>query len=308
MNKGGNVAWALEEGQSLTTKTKRLCKNLGRIVELQPKPVLDFFANLKEDQRYIKPHVSNGLVLSKSTIYYRGVSHKIDKSNPLVFPILSGSATCANTNGPTGRDNVLISGLVARNNARSLLAGGLEPFLDATFDEALVDQLLSWTFKKTGVQRIDSITPVTLNKDVDYFRIRDNFEVQVCLSQLSAEGTWVPFQPDDAQIELTMMTPWIRANLRPSTNGCLSTGPVQLPDRYGAYSLVFRYQRHGQTHLTSKDKMTVLPYKYDQTPRFSKALWPYYANWISQFASSLFIIVPILIWRHTFRNSKPRKA
>lgn len=310
MNQGGNVAWALEEGESLTAKSKKLGKDLGRLVESQPKPVLDFFNNLKDDQRYIKSYVANSLVLEKKeTVYFRGVSHKIDKSNPLVFPILSGSATSANTNGPSGRDNALISGLVGRNDARSVMAGSLEPFLDATFDEKLVNQLFSWTFKKSGVQRIDSITPKILNKDVDYFRIRDNFEVEVCLSQLGKSGQWTPFQPEDAQIELTMMTPWIRANLKPTPNGCLSTGPVQLPDRYGAYSLSFRYQRHGQTHLVSKEKLTVLPYKYDHTPRFSKILWPYYTNWISQFASSLFIVLPILIWSQTTAKvSKPKKA
>lgn len=307
MNKGGNVAWAIEEGVALTPKTKKLCKDLGRIVELQPKPVLDFFSNLKDDQRHIKALVSNTNVLSMRDTSYRGVSHKIDKSNPLVFPIMSGSATCANINGPSGRDNALISGLVGRNDARSSLTGSLEPFLDASFDGKLVDQLLSWTFKKTSVQRIDSITPKTLNTEVEYFRIRDNFEIEVCLSQL-VDGNWVPFQPEDAQIELTMMTPWVRANLKPSSNGCLSTGPVQLPDRYGAYSLYFRYQRHGQTHLVAKEKLTVLPYKYDQTPRFSRVLWPYYANWISQFASSLFIVLPILIWSKTSHNAKSKKA
>jgi len=300
MNVGGNVVWTLDG--KIDAASRAALNDIGRDIDGEPKPVIDFFMNKDEDSTMVRCNVANSLILdAKKSHFYSGIPHKLHKSNPLVFPILTASATAANTNGGAlGRDNVLVSGMVGRNDARSVVSGQVDAFLDESFDGALVHRLCSWAFRKASVQRIDSITPKILNEGVSYFRIRDMFEVEVCLSQVQTtqDGErWVPFLPADAQLELTMMSATLRAPLIPNVAiGCLSTGPIQLPDRYGAYSLMLRYQRHGLTHLVRKQPMTVLPYRYDMVGRWEAVLWPYYAGWISQMVFSLFVVVPVLVW------------
>lgn len=298
MEKGGNVLWALDASTTgqLSAKTRNTAKELGRIFEAEAKLVTDHFSNHSGDKHLVRAQAGKVIEDGGSPIHFKGFSHKIEKSNPLLFPILTASETASSNNGLSGRDNILASGLTARNGARSTVIGSTDSFTDSSFDRSLAAQLVSWTFGKSGVQKISSITAKILSNEVDYFRIRDDFAVEVCLSQLGNNGHWEPFLPVDAQVELTMMTTWIRATLKPDhSTGCLSTGPIQLPDRYGAYSIFFRYQRHGQTHLVHKEQLTVFPYKYDTTPRFATVHWPYYAAWISQMACSLLIVLPALI-------------
>ena len=302
----------MEGDSKLDTRTREILKDMGRIAEAEPQPVVDYFLNEKDDSRSVRTSVGlPGLIDPASSSFYRGFSYKLDRANPLVFPIVTASATAASTNGGLiGRDNILVSGLVARNDARSVVMGTVAPFEDGAFDRSLAHGLVSWATKRIGVHRIDSINPSILAEGVNYFRIRDKIEVEVCLSGKDSEGRWQPFLPPDAQIELVMMTPTLRANLRPSPNdpACLSTGPIQLPSRYGAYSLMFRYQRPGISHLVQKQPLTVLPYRYDMVPRFEAVLWPYYFSWISNMAMTVFVLIPALLWSLKSRQQPKAKT
>lgn len=305
---GGDVAWTLEPGKKVSPATRAFCSAVGRLVDEAPPAVADHF-NHQDGAANVKAQVASQAVLPDiGTTYYRGVSHRLDRSNPLVFPVLTASPSATKGSGAYGKDRVLISGLASRDGPRVTLGGSLQMYQDGTFDRSLVHALLQWTFRRSSVQRIDKLNARILSPEVDYLRIRDMFEVEVCLSQLSG-GQWVPFLPTDAQVELTMMAPWIRAGLSPSPSdaACLSTGPIQLPDRYGAFSLAFRYQRHGQTHLGAKEALTVYPYRYEHTPRFLSAQLPYYVAWVSQMASCLAVVIPVLVYsRVRASQGKPK--
>jgi len=283
IERGGNVLWVLEPDVSIDAKTKSIARAFGRVLDDKPSLVHDYFSNKDGDSSWIKCQSKQSSIFPGT--FAKGVGHRLDKTNPLVFPILIASATASQSGSTTGKDNVMVSGLTARNGARILVAGSVD---------CLNEKLVTWTFNHSHSLRIDSFTPKILSKEVDFFRIRDNIEVEICLSQRKGDA-WGPFVPDDAQIELVMMDPKIRVNLHPNEKGCLSTGPVQLPSRYGAYSLAFRYQRHGYTHLIHKEALTVYPYLYDQSPRWTSDLFPYYGAWISQMTASLLVLFPMLL-------------
>ena len=300
---GGNLLWSFDGRMNGVGKeTVEIAKLFGRVLETKLEAVIDYFAN-EGSAESVLVQARNEIVLPNlpRNIYMSGLSHRLDRTNPLVFPILSASSTAAKTNKLPGNENLLVSGLSTRNGSRVVLSTTNDLFLDVTFNERVVRDLTSWTFGHRGKLQVTRFAyKLDERTDAEVPRIRDSFEAELCLKVSNSKGEMVPFQPEgEIQVELVMMNPVIRATLHPSEGGCLSSGTLQLPSRYGAYSLHVRYQHHGYNPIVLKEPMTVYPYRYNQTPRFAKVLWPYFAGWFTNLFGTFFVLLPVLLYsRH----------
>jgi oligosaccharyltransferase complex subunit beta len=308
---GGNLVWAFDGRMGTLGKdTVEIAKLFGRVLEAKPEAVKDYFSNNGSTESVLA-NVRNQVVLPSTPrgLYLGGLSHRLDRTNPLVFPILSAAPTASKSNKLVGDENLLISGLSSRSGSRVLFSTTNDLFLDESFNERLVRDLTSWAFGQRAKLQVASFAyNLDARTDAEVPRIRDTFDVELCVKVSDAKGELVPFTPDEEiQAELVMMNPVIRATLHPSANECLSSGPLQLPARYGSYSLHLRYQRHGYNPLVLQEPMTVYPYRYSQTPRFAPVLWPYFAGWFTNLIGTFFVLLPVLLFsRHRRSTGKAR--
>lgn len=312
VRRGGNVLWALpsEAGAPLEKRTRLLAQELGRILGHSPPPLLDYFGSAS-DPRLVPTQAAAGLahrILSTADpAPFRGASHRLDPNNPLVFPILHARETAvsscpagsaAGCVATLGTENIVASGLETRVGSRATILSG-DSLLRPT-DQHLTPtakDLLSWTFQESGQLRVDVFEHGSLEarRAKPEYRIGDRFQVRVCLSEKrGASQPYQPQQPRDLQIELAMLTPWLRADLSPTPDGCLSTGPIVLPNRYGVFTLRMRYQRRGWPHILRQEKLVLRPFHHDEAIRIILSAAPYYISWLSVLAATALLVFPLV--------------
>ncbi|MGH0151730.1 UNVERIFIED_CONTAM: hypothetical protein FKN15_020905 [Acipenser sinensis] len=214
-------------------------------------------------------------------ILFKGVGMVADPDNPLVLDILTGSSTAYSyfpdrpiTQYPhaVGKNNLLIAGLQARNNARVIFSGSLDFFSDAFFSSAvqkatpgserhahngnleLAMALSRWVFKEEGVLRVGAVShhPVGETTPPSAYTITDLVEYSIVIEKLS-EGKWVPFDGDDIQLEFVRIDPFVRTYLK--KKGGKYSVQFKLPDVYGVFQFKVDYNRLGYTHLYSSTQV-----------------------------------------------------
>uniref|UniRef100_A0A8C8D457 Dolichyl-diphosphooligosaccharide--protein glycosyltransferase 48 kDa subunit n=1 Tax=Oncorhynchus tshawytscha TaxID=74940 RepID=A0A8C8D457_ONCTS len=221
---------------------------------------------------------------SDKPILFKGVGMVADPDNPLVLDILTGSSTSysyfpdrpiSQYPHAVGKNTLLIAGLQARNNARVVFSGSLHFFSDAFFNAAvqkatpgsqryaqtgnmeLAEALSRWVFKEAGVLRVGAVThhPVGESTPPAAYTITDLVEYSVVIEMLS-EGSWIPFDGEDIQLEFVRIDPFVRTYLK--KNGDKYSVQFKLPDVYGVFQFKVDYNRLGYTHLYSSTQVREL--------------------------------------------------
>uniref|UniRef100_A0A3P8YJH6 Dolichyl-diphosphooligosaccharide--protein glycosyltransferase 48 kDa subunit n=1 Tax=Esox lucius TaxID=8010 RepID=A0A3P8YJH6_ESOLU len=255
-------------------------------------------------------------------ILFKGVGMVADPDNPLVLDILTGSSTSYSyfpdrpiTQYPhaVGKNTLLIAGLQARNNARVVFSGSLHFFSDAFFNSAvqkatpacfscrfahtgnmeLAEALSRWVFKEAGVLRVGAVThhPVGESTPPAAYTITDLVEYSIVIEMLS-EGSWVPFDGEDIQLEFVRIDPFVRTYLK--KKGDKYSIQFKLPDVYGVFQFKVDYNRLGYTHLYSSTQVSVRPLQHTQYERFIPSAFPYYASVFSMMAG-LFVFSVVFL-------------
>ena len=87
---------------------------------------------------------------------------------------------------------------------------------------------------------------------------------------------WAPFNipaGDALQLEFTMLDPYHRLNLKPSTyqpspqNSTVFTTSFKLPDQHGIFNFRLNYKRPFLTYVDEKRTVTVRHFAHDEYPR-----------------------------------------
>jgi len=236
-----------------------------------------------------------------SPVLFKGVGIISDQENPLILEVLSASSSayCYNPDNKiteyphaVGKNTLLISALQARNNARVLFSGSLDFFSDHFFqssvqnvhgsqkfeksgNEALSKALTQWVFKETGVLRAGNVTHHKKGEAVapEAYTIMDEvvYSIEV---EILKDGTWVPFDTSDLQLEFVRIDPFVRTTLK--KKGKKYVAEFKLPDVYGVYKFKVDYNRMGYTHLFETTQVSVRPLQHTQYERFIPSAYPYY--------------------------------
>ena len=208
----------------------------------------------------------------------------------------------------TGSQLSLVTAFQARNSARFTLLGSAEALEDKWFDARVqlphpgakpakatnalfAQKLTQWTFKETGVVSAGPVTHhlaegqgqplanttalgVPLDVNPHLYRIKNTVHYSIALSTWDpTTGTWTPFHPpahDAIQLEFSMLSPFHRLNLTPSTataTATLFTADFVLPDHHGIFNFLVDYRRPYLTNIEEKRTVTVRHYAHDEYPR-----------------------------------------
>jgi uncharacterized protein (DUF2147 family) len=80
---------------------------------------------------------------------------------------------------------------------------------------------------------------------------------EIKLSAVIAEGVgtqWAAYTGGNVQLELSMMEPYVRTNLKSEGNGIYSA-TVRVPDVHGVYTIKVRSNRESLIHNASNPKL-----------------------------------------------------
>lgn len=215
----------------------------------------------------------------------------------------------------------LVTAFQARNSARLTVLGSSESledrWMDATVslpsssgkkptaiqssNRAFAKKLTAWTFKESGVLRVNTvshylnegsqkgvanITAVSAQSETNptIYRIKNDVHYSISVSEWDMDH-WSPFLPassDELQLEFSMLSPFWRLNLTPSsqtTNETTFSAEFKLPDQHGIFNFYTEYRRPFLTNLEEKRTVTVRHFAHDEWPRsfVISGAWP----WIS---------------------------
>ncbi|TPX33262.1 dolichyl-diphosphooligosaccharide---protein glycotransferase [Synchytrium microbalum] len=333
VNAGGNV---LVAGSTSISETLRdLALEFSADFDEPGRNVLDAFsspitenpARITSSHYIANPHILPSSITA-STILFEGVGHRLTGRNPFIIPVLTGSASSytgvkdggVDASSVLGTNNVLVSALQARNNARVIFAGSALMFSDELWD-AKVDgkpvgnaqfaiELTKWAFHEKGVLKVRKFCHHEKNGTQQLgtyhqgptYRIKDYFTYEIDISKYESDE-WKPFTTNDLLLEAIMIDPYVRIPLKPTTSHTPSAYPdaqyyeatFQLPDVYGVFTFKVDYKRHGLTWLLASDTVPIRPFRHDEYPRFIAAANPYYVN---SFSLMIGFLLVCLLWMY----------
>jgi len=186
----------------------------------------------------------------RKPILFKGIGQTINEASGLNIAILRGYDTTysakpdepvkEDSHGRIGKDTILVSALQARNNARVIISGSLLLFSDrfftsATDNQYFANELSKWVFKERGLLRASNITHHRVGEIEPplMYRIKDSITYSVLIEEYNGQ-VWKPFQSKNVQLEFTMLDPYVRIFLNPSSTGHFTT-TFTLPDVYGVF-------------------------------------------------------------------------
>ncbi|KAJ3192657.1 hypothetical protein HK101_006177 [Irineochytrium annulatum] len=254
-----------------------------------------------------------------SPVLFRGVGHRLTGKNKLITPLLTGSE--ASYSAPlslkgqvdkmnlVGANNVFVSALQARNNARIVFAGSIDLFSDdfihekkidgkSTGNHGFVTEVAKWVLQEKGVLSALDSRHHREGQDQQHgaYRIKDDMIFDIEISEFH-DDAWHPFSPTDMQFEAVMLDPYLRVNMTAHSKSHSATtmrAVFRLPDVYGVFTFKVDYRRHGRSWLTHKETVAVHPFRHNEYPRFITAAFPYYVNSFSMIASFFALTVIVL--------------
>ncbi|KFD58798.1 hypothetical protein M513_00491, partial [Trichuris suis] len=269
-------------------------------------------------------------------ILFRGIGMRYDNDNPLIIPLLRAPSTSFSYS-PTsiveekpfisGKSNLLIGVMQARNNARVVFTGSIELFSNALMNMAvssadgkhqhpvsgnkeLAIALSQWVFKERGVLRVKSVKHHKVGEvepPVAY-TVKDMLKFTIEIEERK-NGKWIPYVANDIQLEFVRIDPFIRTTLKGGKDGVYTT-TFQVPDVYGVFKLMVDYHRIGWTHLYSVTQVMTLefvsvrPFEHTQYERFIQSAYPYYASAFSMMFGVLLFSCVFLYHRETPSTKK----
>ena len=111
----------------------------------------------------------------------------------------------------------------------------------------------------------------------------------------SKNNLWKPFLSDDLQVELVMLNPYIRTQLKLiSNNKPTYTLSFIAPDKHGVFKFVIDYKRLGYSYIDVTTKLPLRPFRHNEFPRYLTSAYPYYISVIVMFAAFLVFSVVFL--------------
>jgi oligosaccharyltransferase complex subunit beta len=147
-------------------------------------------------------------------------------------------------------------------------------------NEEFVTDLVQWALQGRGKVRTGNFNHSLAAKgspaNPASYRIKDNIQVAVNIEEFDGKN-WVPLQAKDVQLEAVMIDPYIRTTLQSDNKGKFSA-QFMLPDVYGVFKFVLRFDRLGYGRVELIEKVIVEPFRHDQFERFIPAAFPYYAS------------------------------
>ena len=197
----------------------------------------------------------------------------------------------------------LIAAMKARNNARVLISGSLDFFTDEFlslpgYANSPVSQALArWTFQKSGVLRVNSISHhrTTDGSTPDSYTIMDDVVYRIEIDEKHTDGQWRPFVSTDLQLEFVRIDPFVRIFLAPISTAGVFEAQFRIPDVYGVYKFKIDYNRMGYTSLANETQVSVRPLLHTQYERFILSAYPYYASAFSMMCG-LFLFTFVFLY------------
>ncbi|KAJ5836860.1 Oligosaccharyl transferase complex subunit Wbp1 [Penicillium robsamsonii] len=229
----------------------------------------------------------------------------------LLSPILKAPATAYSYNPKegtpaaedilaTGSQLNIVSAMQARNSARFTVLGSVESLEDkwfsasvktpngkktSTVNREFAKQLTAWAFKETGVLKVDKVEHrlategAELNPSI--YRIKNETTYSIEVSEYVYDK-WVPFEVpagDALQLEFTMLSPFHRLTLQPTSRTDTSTvfsTQFVTPDQHGIFSFRVNYKRPFFTAIEEKHEVTNRHFAHDEYPRS----WAITGGWV----------------------------
>ncbi|KAI2637767.1 Dolichyl-diphosphooligosaccharide-protein glycosyltransferase 48kDa subunit [Hypomontagnella submonticulosa] len=278
---------------------------------------------------------SNGLIA-----FPNGMGQTLG-SGPLLTPVLRAPSTSYSYNPKeqaeiiddlfaSGAQLSLVSTMQARNSARFTVVGSAEMLTDkwfdakvkkvgekkevATLNREFAKLLSGWTFKETGVLKVNWIEH-HLNEvgqsnasNPKIYRIKNDVTYSISLSEYSWDK-YIPFtvpESDELQLEFSMLSPFHRLKLNPTASSEDSTTysvSFKLPDQHGIFNFMVNYKRPFYSNVEEKNTVSVRHFAHDEWPRsyVISGAWP----WIAGIATT---VVGWLGFCGIWLYSKPAKA
>ncbi|KAH0846515.1 Dolichyl-diphosphooligosaccharide--protein glycosyltransferase subunit wbp1 [Fonsecaea pedrosoi] len=211
----------------------------------------------------------------------------------------------------TGSQLALVSAMQARNSARFTVLGSLEMLQDKWFDASVkspngksvktvnqefAKQLTEWTFQEVGVLKVFHIQHYEVRRsttagenttqiseyDPDIYRIKNDVKFSIEIGQYDRTH-YVPFTVpanDALQLEFTMLSPFHRIPLQPSSttpNSTVFSTTFTTPDQHGIFAFKVNYKRPFLTYIEEKRQVTVRHFAHDEWPRSwaISGAWPW---------------------------------
>ncbi|KAI9732924.1 MAG: oligosaccharyl transferase glycoprotein complex, beta subunit [Claussenomyces sp. TS43310] len=248
----------------------------------------------------------------------RAVGQTLGNTSPLLTPVLRGARTTYSYNPKddvevaedpfaVGSQLSLVSTMQALNSARFTVIGSSEMLEDKWFNanvkhsdkasketktsnRAFAKDISGWTFNEIGIIKAGQIQHY-LNEGADatanstnpkIYRVKNTVTYNVDLSEYSWDR-FIPFVPeaaDDVQLEFSMLSPFHRLRLEPSStdaNSTTFTSTFKLPDQHGIFNFMLKYQRPFLSNVEEKSTVTVRHFAHDEFPRSwaISGAWPW---------------------------------
>nr|POF22332.1 dolichyl-diphosphooligosaccharide--protein glycosyltransferase subunit wbp1 [Quercus suber] len=277
----------------------------------------------------------------------RAVGQLLGNASPFLAPILRAPSTAYTYNPKedaeatedpfaTGSQLSLVSAFQARNSARFTVLGSAEALEDKWFsasvklpgdgkksektaNQAFAQKLSAWTFKELGVLKVGEIQHY-LNEEPSsnpelnptIYRIKNQVHYSIAVSEWNIDH-WTPFTPaagDEVQLEFSMLSPFHRLNLLPSTTDTNSTtfsADFKLPDQHGIFNFFVEYRRPFLTNVEEKRTVTVRHFAHDEWPRsfVISGAWPWISGvWVTIAGWVVFSA----LWLYSRPAQEPKKS
>lgn len=208
---------------------------------------------------------------------FTGVAHAFRADSPHVQPVLDAEATAVDPeeagDGAPRPPPRLVSAVQLPSNARALFAGGAGLVGGAG---PLARRAVGWAVQGSGVLRLTRFVhrkqgSPSYDSPARY-QINDVIEVA---ADLELDGK--PYAASDVQLELVMMDPYVRVNLKHNGKGTF-VARERLPDTFGVYTVRLAYARGSLSAVRHEERINVAVPRHDSYPRFLLAAYPYYAS------------------------------
>lgn len=209
-------------------------------------------------------------------------------NSPYLLPLYQCSPTSftkdSNNNvWHSGNQGYLAASFQGLNNARISWFGTSIPFVDATFNENLSKDVITWTLQLRSILKITKFSHKRVDADLnelpfvdedDYYKVKDYSYFEIGVSEYNHNSkSWIPYitQGDDAlQLEFSMLDPYQRLNLNISSKSDMDSiysAFFQIPDQHGMFKFKVDYKREGLTYLVMEDIVPVRHLANDEFQR-----------------------------------------
>jgi oligosaccharyltransferase complex subunit beta len=94
---------------------------------------------------------------------------------------------------------------------------------------------------------------------------------------------WVPFITEELQLEMIMLDPYIRVNLKHEKDGKYSS-KFQLPDVYGVFKFKVEFHKTGYSSIIYSNKTPIRQLRLNEYERYIPSAYPYYLSTFSMMA------------------------